>query len=46
MAYKFKKTDDNRWGIYVKEDLLATVSSSKIWSSIKRSLSNYGFKQR
>ena len=41
MAYKFKKTDDNRWGIYLEDDLLATVGSYKIWNSLKQSLNNY-----
>lgn len=41
MAYKFKKIDDNRWGIYVEGDLLATIGSYEIWHSIKQLLNDY-----
>ena len=41
MAYTFKKTDNNRWGIYLKDDLLATVGSKKLWSSVKQVINSH-----
>ncbi|MDJ0591582.1 MAG: hypothetical protein QNJ72_16555 [Pleurocapsa sp. MO_226.B13] len=38
-AYKFQRTDDKRWGIYLQERLLATVGSYEACQSIGQSLS-------
>ena len=38
MAYKIEKTQDDRWGIYLKDDLLATVKSYELLKSISKLL--------
>ncbi|MEL6580810.1 MAG: hypothetical protein AAFQ14_13755 [Cyanobacteria bacterium J06621_12] len=35
-AYRFKQTEDGRWGIYLQERLLATVGSYEICQSIEQ----------
>ena len=36
--YSFKETENNRWGIYLEDRLLATVGSYEACESIGRSL--------
>ena len=38
--YKFQKTQDKRWGIYLKDRLLATVGDQEVCQSIWLSLSS------
>ena len=35
MTYRFKKINDNKWGIYLKDDLLATIGNYQLWNSVK-----------
>lgn len=37
--FKFKETEDRRWGIYLEDRLLATVGSYEVCESIGQSLS-------
>lgn len=37
-SYKFKETQDQRWGIYLQDRLLATVGSYETCQSIGKSL--------
>ena len=39
IAYKLKETEDQRWGVYLKDRLLATVGSYEACQSIVQSLS-------
>ena len=36
--YQFKETEDKRWGIYLKDRLLATIGSYEACESIGKSL--------
>ena len=40
MPYQFKEIEENRWGIYLEDRLLATVGSYEACKSIGESLSN------
>ncbi len=40
MSYYFSRIKNNKWGIYLKDELLATVTSYELYKSIKELLNS------